>query len=102
MIHVDIKKLARFDRVSHRITGGRRLDRSPGAGYEKVHVAINDATRLAYAEVLPDEKQATTVGFLIRAVAWFGRQGINAGGCSPTTAAPTAPNPAGRPVRPWG
>jgi transposase InsO family protein len=76
MIHVDIKKLARFDRVSHRITGGRRLDRSPGAGYEKVHVAINDATRLAYAEVLPDEKQATTVGFLIRAVAWFGRQGI--------------------------
>ncbi len=50
--------------------------RSYGAGYEKVHVAIDDATRLAYAEVLPDEKQATTVGFLIRALAGFGRQGI--------------------------
>jgi hypothetical protein len=69
MIHVDIKQLARFDRVGHRITGDRRLGRSPGAGYEKAHVAIEDATRLAYAEVLPDEKQATTVGFLIRAVA---------------------------------
>jgi len=76
MIHVDIKQLARFDRVGHRITGDRRLGRSAGAGYEKAHVAIDDATRLAYAEVLPDEKQATTVGFLIRAVAWFGRQGI--------------------------
>jgi transposase InsO family protein len=76
MIHVDIKQLARFDRVGHRITGDRRLGRSAGAGYEKAHVAIDDATRLAYAEVLPDEKQATTVGFLIRAVAWFSRQGI--------------------------
>ena len=76
MIHVDIKQLARFDRVGHRITGDRRLGRSAGAGYEKAHVAIDDATRLAYAEVLPDEKQATTVGFLIRAVAWLDRQGI--------------------------
>jgi transposase InsO family protein len=76
MIHVDIKQLARFDRVGHRITGDRRLGRSAGAGYEKAHVAIADATRLAYAEVLPDEKQATTVGFLIRAVAWFESQGI--------------------------
>ena len=76
MIHVVIKQLAQFDRVGHRIAGERRLRRSPGAGYEKAHVAINDATRLAYAEVLPDEKQATTVDFLIRAVAWFGRQGI--------------------------
>jgi hypothetical protein len=74
-IRVDIKQLARFDRVGHRITGDRPLGSSPGAGYEKVLVAIDDATRLAYAEVLPDEKQVTTVGFLIRAVAWFGRQG---------------------------
>jgi hypothetical protein len=76
MINVEIKQLARFDRVGHRITGNRRLGRSPGARYEKVDVAIDDATRLAYAEVLPDEKQATTVAFLMRAVAWFGRQGI--------------------------
>jgi hypothetical protein len=76
MMHVVIKHPARFDRVGHRITGDRRLDRSPGAGHEKAHVAIDDATRLAYAEVLPDEKQATTACFLIWAVAWFGRQGI--------------------------
>ena len=71
MIHVDTKQLARFERVGHRIPGDRLLGCSRGAGYEKAHVAIDDATRLAYVEVLPDEKQATTVGFLLRAVAWF-------------------------------
>ena len=60
-----------------RITGDRRLGASRGAGYEKTHVAIEDATRLAYVEVLLDEKQATTVGFLQRAVAWFDSQGIS-------------------------
>jgi len=74
IIHVDIQQLARFDHVGNRITGDRHLGRLSGAGYEKAHVAIDDATRLSYAEVLPDEKQATTVGFLIRAVAWFGSQ----------------------------
>ncbi len=44
---------------------------SPGAGFEKAHVAVDDATRLAYVEVLPDEQKATTVGFLVRAVSWF-------------------------------
>ena len=77
MIHVDTKQLARFERVGHRITGDRRQDSSRGAGYGKAHVAIDDATRLAYVEVLPDEKQATTVGFLLRAVAWFDGQGIS-------------------------
>jgi transposase InsO family protein len=76
MIHVDTKQLARFERIGHRITGDRRLGCSPGAGYEKAHVAIDDATRLAYVEVLPDEKQHTTVGFLLRAVAWFNSRGI--------------------------
>jgi len=69
MIHVDTKQLARFERVGHRITGDRRLGCSRGAGYENAHVAIDEATRLAYVEVLPREKQATTVGFLLRAVA---------------------------------
>jgi hypothetical protein len=96
------EQLARFDRVGHRITGDRRLGRSAGGGYEKAHVVINTARLLAYAEVLPDEKQATTVGFLIRAVAWFGPQGIKCRGGSRTTAAPTAANPACRPVGPWG
>ncbi|SBO42621.1 protein of unknown function [Cyanobium sp. NIES-981] len=54
MIHVDTKQLARFERVGHRITGDRRQGSSRGAGYEKVHVAIDDATRLAY--VGPPEK----------------------------------------------
>ncbi len=51
MIHVDTKQLACFQRVGHRITGDRRQDCSPCAGYEKVHVAVDDATRMAYVEV---------------------------------------------------
>ena len=76
MIHVDNKQMARFDRVGHRITGDWRLGRSAGAGYVKAHVAVDDATRLANAEVLPDQDQNITLGFLIGAMAWLGRQGI--------------------------
>jgi len=76
MIHVDTKQLARFERVGHRLTGDGRQGSTRGAGYEKVHVAIDDATRLAYVEVLADEQKATTVGFLARAVGWFSEQGI--------------------------
>jgi len=50
-----------------------------GAGWEAVHVAIDDATRLAYVEVLADERAATTVGFLERAAAWFSARGITIG-----------------------
>jgi len=77
MIYVDTKHFARFERVEHRITGNRRLGSSPGAGYEKAHLAVDEATRLAYVEVLPDEQKATTVGFLVRAVSWFNSQGIS-------------------------
>jgi hypothetical protein len=76
MIHVDIKQLARLHRVGHRITGDPRKVSSPGAGDEKVHVAVDDATRLSYVEVLANEKGPTTVGFLSRASAWFNGQGI--------------------------
>jgi len=77
MIHVDTKQLtARFERVGHRINGDRRQGCSRGAGYEKVHVAVDDTTRLAYVEELPDEQKATTVGFLARAVGWFSQKGI--------------------------
>ena len=76
MIHVDTKQLARFEQVGHRISSDRRQGCSRGAGYEKVHVAVDDATRLAYVEVLPDEQKATTIGFLTRAVGWFSEQGI--------------------------
>jgi len=75
LLHLDIKKLARFERVGHRITGNR-LGASEGVGYDFFHVAIDDATRLAYVEVLPDERRASTTGFLLRALRWFRTRGI--------------------------
>ena len=77
LIHLDIKKLARIVRVGHRITGDRR-DTVDGAGWEYVHVAIDDASRILYAEVLGDERGATCVAFLRRAVAHYRRLGITA------------------------
>jgi transposase InsO family protein len=76
LIHIDIKSLARFRKVGHRITGDRQQGRSTGVGYDKVHVAVDDATRLAYVEVLTDEQKPTVIGFLSRAIAWFNGQGI--------------------------
>lgn len=75
LIHLDVKKLARIVRVGHRITGDRR-DHTRGAGWEYVHVAIDDASRLLYAEVLADECGVTCAAFLRRAVAYYGRFGI--------------------------
>jgi transposase InsO family protein len=75
LIHLDIKKLARFERVGHRITGDRR-NPSTGAGHDCFHVAIDDATRLAYVEVLPDETRHSTTAFLVRALRWFRARGI--------------------------
>jgi transposase InsO family protein len=78
LIHVDIKKLGRIDGIGHRITGVRTGQSSKrGTGWECLHVAIDDASRLAYTEVLPDEKKQTTCGFARRAAAWFGRKGIS-------------------------
>jgi hypothetical protein len=76
LIHIDVKKLARFRKVGHRITGNRQQGRSAGVGYARVHVAIDDATRLAYVEVLADEQQSTAIGFLSRAVDWFNGHGV--------------------------
>ena len=75
LIHLDIKKLARIVRVGHRITGDRR-DTVDGAGWEYVHVAIDDASRIVYAEVLSDETGATCAAFLLRAVAYYRRLGM--------------------------
>ena len=77
MIHVDNKQLAHFEQVGHRITGDRRLGSSPGSVYKKTHVAVDDATRLADVEGLPDEQHAAPVGFLMRAVSWFNSQSIS-------------------------
>jgi transposase InsO family protein len=75
LLHLDIKKLARFERIGHRITGDRR-GASEGDGYDFFHVAIDDATRLAYVEVLPDERRSSTTGFLVRALRWFRERGV--------------------------
>jgi transposase InsO family protein len=84
LIHVDVKKLGRILKPGHRVTGDRRgqahthRDGKPVrlAGWEFVHVAIDDHSRLAYAEVLADEKGPTAVAFLRRALAFFAVHGI--------------------------
>lgn len=76
LIHIDIKKLGRFSRPGHRITGARKGNRNKGAGWDFVHVAIDDATRLAYVEVLADERKETATAFLTRALAWFAARGV--------------------------
>ena len=75
LIHIDVKKLGRIEAVGHRITGDPR-DRTRGAGWEYVHVCIDDASRLAYSEVLPDERKDSAVPFLDRARAWFAGHGV--------------------------
>jgi transposase InsO family protein len=76
LIHVDIKKLVQIKRgAGHRVTG-KRTHQAKGAGWEFVHVCVDDATRLAYVEVLPDETGATAADFLRRAVDWFKGMGI--------------------------
>lgn len=75
MLHIDTKKLARIARVGHRIHGDRSKS-VEGVGWEHLYVAVDDATRLAYTEVLPDEKGATAAGFLARASAWFAARQI--------------------------
>jgi transposase InsO family protein len=75
LIHVDVKKLGKFSRPGHRVTGQRAV-RDRGAGWEFVHVAVDDCTRVAYVEVLADERGPTTVGFYQRALAWFELHGV--------------------------
>jgi transposase InsO family protein len=77
MIHLDIKKLGRFDVAGHRATGDRQAGRSQGAGWDFLHVCVDDASRLAYTEILPSEGQHDTTAFLQRALAWLGRQGVS-------------------------
>ena len=85
LIHIDVKKLGRILKPGHRVTGRRKQTKTTytpdgrrigDAGWEFVHVAVDDHSRLAYAEVLADEKGETAVGFLRRAVAFFARHDI--------------------------
>jgi transposase InsO family protein len=76
LIHIDIKKLGRFDRVGHRITGDRRQGETRGAGWEFVHVCIDDASRLAFSLILPNEKKESAVAFLKATVAYYQSLGV--------------------------
>lgn len=79
LLHLDTKKLGRIEGVGHRITGRQpgAVNRHHGIGWEALHVAIDDASRLAYTELLPDEKKESAIAFLNRALAWFARHGVN-------------------------
>ena len=76
LLHLDTKKLGRFRRVGHRIHGNRHIARSYGAGWEYLHVCVDDHSRLAYVETLPDERAESSIGFLRRAMRWLRKQGI--------------------------
>jgi transposase InsO family protein len=76
MLHLDTKKLGRIEKTGHRITGDPR-DHSRGAGWEVLHLAVDDHSRLAYTEVLADERHDTTTGFLLRALDWFATLGVS-------------------------
>lgn len=75
LLHIDVKKLGRIRGVGHRITGDRR-SRVRGSGWEFVHVCVDDASRLAYAEVLEAETAQACTAFLHRALAFFSRHGV--------------------------
>jgi transposase InsO family protein len=79
LIHIDVKKLGRIGRgAGHRVTGNKGPgQRSRGAGWEFVHVCVDDATRLAYVEVLDDEKATTAVAFLRRATSFYRAHGVH-------------------------
>jgi transposase InsO family protein len=83
LIHIDVKKLGRIARPGHRMLGGQPARATKGYhgrqfdhGWEFVHVAVDDCTRLAYVEVLDDEKPTTAIAFLRRVVAFYRRHGI--------------------------
>jgi len=82
LIHLDIKKLGRFDRIGHRITGDRtrqsnqRGGRNKSPGWECVHVCIDDASRIAFSQIYPDEKAPSAVTFLNAAVAYYASLGV--------------------------
>jgi transposase InsO family protein len=75
LLHLDIKRLVKIARPSHRVTGNRR-DKVPGIGAEYVHIAIDDHTRIAYSAIYPDETRASVLHFLDAALAYYARLGI--------------------------
>ena len=77
LLHLDTKKLGRIAGVGHRITGQHSgMVKNRGIGWEALHVCVDDASRLAYTELLPDEQKKSAIAFLDRALAWFDRLGV--------------------------
>jgi transposase InsO family protein len=77
IIHIDIKKLGKFNRTGHRVTGDRTgQSNTRGVGWEYLHLAIDDHSRLAYSEILPDEKCGSCLRFLFNALRFFRRHGV--------------------------
>jgi transposase InsO family protein len=77
LIHIDIKKLGKFNQIGHRITGDRKgQSNSRGVGWEYVHVCIDDASRVAFAKVMPSEKKSSAITFLKAALAYYESLGI--------------------------
>jgi transposase InsO family protein len=77
LIHIDIKKLGKFNRTGHRITGDRKgQSNSRGVGWEFVHVCIDDASRVAFSQIMPDEKKESAVAFLKAAIAYYASLGV--------------------------
>ena len=77
LIHIDIKKLGKFNRIGHRITGDRTgQSNTRGVGWEFVHVCIDDASRIAFSKIMKDEKKASAVAFLKAAVAYYASLGV--------------------------
>jgi transposase InsO family protein len=77
LIHIDIKKLGRFKRIGHRITGDRTgQSNARGVGWEFVHVAIDDASRIAFSRVMKSERKGCAVAFLKAAIAYYASLGI--------------------------
>ena len=76
MIHLDIKKLGRINGVGHRFTGRGPGTHNLGRGWDFLHVCVDDASRLAYTEILPSEGQQDATAFLERAAAWLARHGV--------------------------
>lgn len=82
LIHIDIKKLGKFNRIGHRITGDRTgqstlRSRGEGTGWEYVHVCIDDASRIAFSKVMKSERQTCAIAFLKDAIAYYRSLGIN-------------------------
>jgi transposase InsO family protein len=81
LIHIDIKKLGKFNRIGHRITGDRTgqsnlRSRGKGPGWEYVHVCIDDASRIAFSQVMQNEKKGCAVAFLKAAIAYYASLGV--------------------------